>query len=505
MTDTTADQDTTSHDATSAHRWLLLAVVALAQLMVVLDATIVNIALPDAQKALHFGFNDYQWVVTAYALPFGSLLLLGGRIGDLFGRKRVFITGLGGFAIASAVGGAAVSFPMLVTARAFQGGFGALLAPAALAILTTTFREDAERNKAFGVFGAVAGSGAALGLVLGGLLTEFLNWRFTLFVNLLFASVAILGAARLVQDAERPDSTLDIPGTLFASGGLFGIVFGFARAEQEGWTSTTTLVSLAAGVVLLVAFVLVQRRVQHPLLPLRVVLDRTRGGCYLAVGISGIAIFGVFLFLTLYLQEVAGYSPLLNGVAFLPLTAFIVVSSTTSNVVLLPRLGPRALVMTGMAMGAVGMLLLVRLPAHSSYGPDILPTLVILGLGFGLIFAPAINTATDGSPPQDAGVASAMVNTMQQVSGSVGTALLSTIVGTVTTRYVSAHIAATTSPARRAAVTVAGQVHGYHTIFVISALIFLGGAVLCGALIRRRDDQQAIAAATSTPASAVAG
>ncbi|MGH3745284.1 MAG: MFS transporter, partial [Mycobacteriales bacterium] len=318
------------------HRWLLLATVAIAQLMVVLDSTIVNIALPDAQKDLRFGQNDYQWVVTAYALAFGSLLLLGGRIGDLFGRKRTFIVGLAGFAVASAVGGASTSFGMLVTARAFQGMFGALLAPAALAVLAVTFTEPKERNRAFGVFGAVAGGGAALGLVLGGLLTTFLNWRWTLFVNLFFAAVAIVGAVLYLHDPEKHEGTLDVPGTLLASGGLFGIVFGFAHADTGGWASTGTVASLIAGVVLLAGFVLVERRVPHPLLPLRVVLDRTRGGAYLAVGIAGVAIFGVFLFLTLYLQEVAGYSPIKNGVAFLPLTALIVLSSTSANIILLP-------------------------------------------------------------------------------------------------------------------------------------------------------------------------
>jgi EmrB/QacA subfamily drug resistance transporter len=478
------------------HRWLLLAVLAVAQLMVVLDATVVNIALPDAQKALHFGQSDYQWVITAYALPFGSLLLLGGRIGDLFGRKRAFITGLAGFAVASAVGGSAQNFSMLVTARAFQGAFGALLAPMALSLLTVTFTEPKQRNKAFGIFGAVGGSGAGLGLVLGGVLTEFLSWRYTLFVNLIFAVVAIVGAIALVHDVESPDSNLDVLGTLLASGGLFGVVYGFANANTHSWGSLTTVLCLVIGVLLLVGFVGWQRRATYPLLPLSVVLDRTRAGCYLAVGISGIAIFGVFLFLTLYLQQIAHYSPVLNGVAFLPLPAFIVLSSTTSNIVLLPRVGPKPLVGSGMLLGAIGMVLLVRLPAASNYAADILPTLVILGLGFGLIFAPALNCATAGVKPHEAGVASAMVNTMQQVSGSIGTALLSTIVGSATASYAASHAGDGLS---KAALSVASQMHAYHTIFVISAGIFVFGAVVCGSLIRRKADQDRIAAASPAP------
>jgi EmrB/QacA subfamily drug resistance transporter len=479
---------TTSAPPARDHRWYVLATVAIAQLMVVLDSTIVNIALPEAQKSLHFGQSDYQWVVTAYALAFGSLLLLGGRIGDLFGRKRTFIIGLAGFALASAVGGASQSFGMLVTARAFQGMFGALLAPAALSVLAVTFTEPKERNRAFGVFGAVAGGGAAVGLVLGGLLTDFLNWRWTLFVNLFFAAIAIIGAMLYLQDPERHEGTLDVPGTLLASGGLFGIVFGFAHADTNGWSGLGTIGSLVAGVVLLAAFVLVERRVAHPLLPLRVVLDRTRGGAYLAVGIAGIAIFGVFLFLTLYLQEVAGYSPLMNGVAFLPLTAAIVASSTSANIVLLPRLGARTLMFLGMTLGGIGMLLLIRLPVDSNYARDVLPTLLVLGVGMGLIFAPAFNNATVGVEPHDSGIASAMVNTMQQISGSIGTALLSTIVGTATRSYLSTH-----QPANPH-VLASAMVHGYHVIFVVAACIFFGGAVVVGSLVRSKADQERFAA-----------
>src|SRR5579864_6049098 len=292
------------------HRWLVLVIVAIAQLMVVLDSTIVNIALPSAQRALGFPNSDRQWVVTAYALAFGSLLLLGGRLGDMFSRKRVFIIGMAGFALSSALGGAATSFGMLVAARTLQGAFGAILAPAALGTLVSTFRDPRERGRAFGVFGSVAGGGGAVGLILGGVLTQYFSWRWTLYVNLFFAAIAVIGALVYMQ-GNRPDSRarLDWAGTVLASAGLFGIVFGFSRAEIAGWTAVLTIGSLAAGMILLVMFVLVERWVSDPLLPLRVVLDRARGGSYLSVGLTGIAVFGVFLFLTYFMQTIKGYSP----------------------------------------------------------------------------------------------------------------------------------------------------------------------------------------------------
>ncbi len=282
--------------------------------MVVLDATVVNIALPSAQRSLGFPNGDRQWVVTAYALAFGSLLLVGGRLGDMYSRKWVFITGLAGFAVASAIGGAAVSFEMLVAARALQGAFGAILAPAALGTLVSTFQDPIERGRAFGVFGSVAAGGGGVGLILGGVLTQYLSWRWTLYVNLVFAVIAVAGALaymRSSRPAIRP--RMDWPGAVLACAGLFLIVFGFSHAETAGWTATLTIGSLVLGAVLLAAFVVAERRGSHPLLPLRVILDRTRGGSYVAVGLSGIAIFGIFLFLTYYLQEVKGYSPVTSG------------------------------------------------------------------------------------------------------------------------------------------------------------------------------------------------
>jgi EmrB/QacA subfamily drug resistance transporter len=471
-------------DTTNPHherRWLILGILGIAQLMVVLDATIVNIALPSAQKALHFTNENRQWIVTAYALAFGSLLLLGGRISDLFGRKWTFIAGLIGFAVASAAGGTAQSFGVLVTARAAQGVFGAILAPAALSLLTTTFTEPGERGKAFGIFGALAGSGAAVGLLLGGVLTEYLSWRWCLYVNLFFAGLAVAGASVLLHNraqAERP--RIDFPGTFAASGGLFALVYGFSHAETSGWTAGLTLAMFGLAIVLLTGFVLIERRVEHPLLPLRVVLDRDRGGSYLAVAMSAIAIFAVFLFLTYYLQQNLGYSPVTTGLAFLPMVAGIVISSTTANIKLLARTGARPLVPTGMVLGAAGMLYLTGLGPHSAYVTHVLPALIVMGFGFGLIFAPSLATATLGVDARDAGVASAMVNTSQQVGGSIGTALLSTLAVTATN-----HMLAGVHPTP--ALMAGAAVHGYTTAFYWSASIFAIGSIVTALLLRPKE------------------
>jgi EmrB/QacA subfamily drug resistance transporter len=451
-------------------RWLIMVVVAIAQLMVVLDATIVNIALPSAQADLGFADSERQWVITAYALAFGSLLLLGGRLGDMFGRKWTFIGGLAGFAVASAVGGAANSFAVLVTARALQGVFGALLAPAVLGTLVTTFREPKDRAKAFGIFGTVAVSGSAVGLILGGVLTEYLSWRWCLYVNLVFAGVAGVGAWRLMRNerpAQRP--RIDYLGTVLASAGLFGIVFGFSRAEAKGWGAPITMVSLTLGVVLLVSFIGWESRASHPLLPLRVVRDRARGAAYTSVAIATISMFGVFLFLTYFMQRVKGYSPVMSGVAYLPLVAGIIIMSNLSSIVLLPKYGPRRLLPSGMALGVVSMLgFFYRLTPSSDYVTGLLPGLIILGFAMGGVMAPAINTATVGVSPADSGVASALVNTMQQVGGSVGTSVLSTIAASATTSYLVTHRGA----------TLAGATHGYTTAFAVGAIIFIFGAIM---------------------------
>ena len=487
--------------APADRRWLVLVVVAVAQLMVVLDSTVVNIALPSAQRALGFPNSDRQWVVTAYALAFGSLLLVGGRLGDMFSRKWVFITGLAGFALASALGGAAVSFEMLVAARALQGAFGAILAPSALGTLVSTFQDPRERGRAFGVFGSVAAGGGAVGLILGGALTQYLSWRYTLYVNLIFAVLAITGALlyiRSTRSATRPQ--MDWPGAILACAGLFLIVFGFSHAETAGWTAALTIGSLVAGVLVLAGFVLAERRVSHPLLPLHVILDRTRGGAYVSVFLSGIAIFGVFLFLTYYMQLIKGDSPLTTGLLFLPLIGCILISSNSSSIVLLPRVGPRVLIACGMLLGLLGMIYLTQLTPTSSYLGGILPALLVMGLGFGLIFAPGINTATAGVQRQDSGVASALVNTMQQVGGSIGTSALSTIALTATTSYLVAH-----HTGRLAQATAA--VHGYTLAFTVSAGLFGLGVILAIVLLpsRQRLEELRSQAAAPIPTPAATG
>ena len=456
-------------------RWLVLVVLSIAQLMVVLDATVVNIALPSAQEALKFSESDRQWIVTAYSLTFGSLLLLGGRISDVFGRKWTFVGGLIGFAAASALGGAAPSFAVLVGARAIQGLFGAILAPAALSLLTVTFTDPAERGKAFGVFGAVAGSGAAVGLLLGGILTQYLSWRWCLFVNIGFAALAVFGALALLDNQPTEgDTHFDVPGTVLVTGGLFCLVYGLSNAQRESWTAGLTLVMFAIAIVALISFAVVERRASHPLLPLPVVLDRNRGGSYLVVGLGAIAIFAVFLFLTYYLQRNLGYSPVTSGLAFLPMVACIMFTSITSNVKLMPLVGPKPLVTGGCLLGAAGMFYLTGLGPNETYVGSILPGLVLSGLGFGLIFAPSIATATLGVPADEAGIASAMVNTSQQVGGSIGVALLSTVSASAISEKLSA---LTSKPTP--AIQLAAEVHGYTTAFYWAGAIFVLAAI-CG-------------------------
>jgi EmrB/QacA subfamily drug resistance transporter len=471
-------------DGDQRRRWWILAVLGIAQLMVVLDATVVNIALPSAQKALHFSNDNRQWIITAYALAFGSLLLLGGRIGDLFGRKRTFVGGAIGFAVASALGGAAQSFDLLVAARALQGVFAALLAPAALSLLTTTFTDPAERGKAFAVWGAIGGGAGALGLLLGGALTQSLSWRWTMFVNLGFAIPAALGAFALLQsksNAVKP--RIDVPGTLTATGGLFALVYGLAHAQTHGWGSSTTVGFLVAGVLLLATFVAIQARSPHALLPLPIVRERNRGGSFLALGVIGAGMFGVFLFLTYYLQQNLGYSPLKTGFAFLPMTGALVITAGISARVL-PRSGPRPLFVVGMALAAVGLVLLAQLGLHASYATEVLPGLILVGAGIGLVFPPATNIATSGVNAADAGVASALVNTAPQVGGSIGTALLSTFAASATSSYLAGTHATATVVARAA-------VHGYTTAFWWSAGIFAAGALTTGLLVRGKLRQPA--------------
>ncbi|MEU7498233.1 MFS transporter [Streptomyces griseofuscus] len=464
-------------EGTDPHRWWGLVVIALAQLMVVLDATIVNIALPSAQRALHMSDGNRQWVITAYTVAFGGLLLLGGRIADLVGRKRTFVIGLVGFALASALGGAATGSGMLYGARALQGVFAAVLAPSALSLLTTMFTDPRERGKAFGIYSALAGSGSAIGLIVGGVLTEYLTWRWCLYVNVPIAALAVFGAFTLLHD--RPghrDVRLDVPGVLLGCGGLVAIVYGFGEAQPRGWSDPLVLALLAAGVLLLVAFVWWQARAPSPLLPLRILRSRDRAGCLLTMTFAVIGMFGLFLFMTYYLQVVLGYSPVRTGLAFLPMTAAIVAGSTQISARLLPHVPPRRLLVPGMLLATGGLLLLTRLTPHSSYAGEILPSLVLLGLGLGLTFMPVFATATAGVAPRDAGVTSATVNTAQQVGGSIGTALLNTIATTSAAAYVAAR------PHQPGAVPD-GVVHGYTVAIAWAAVIMIIAALTAGLMV----------------------
>ena len=476
----------TAKESNHTMRWWILAVLGIAQLMVILDNSIVNIALPTAQHALHFSDADRQWIVTAYSLAFGSLLLLGGRIGDLVGRKRALIIGLVGFATASAIGGASVNFPMLVTARTVQGAFGALLAPSVLALLTTTFADPGERGRAFAIYGAIAGAGGAIGLLLGGILTSYASWRWTLFVNLAFAAVATVGALLWLRSDKAADhDPLDIPGLLTVTGGLFSLVYGFSHAETTAWSNPFTIGFLVLGFVLLAVFAYLQTRVTYPLLPLRVVLNRTRGGSMLAMLFAGAGIFGVFLFLTYYLQDTLGFSPVKTGVAFLPMVVALAGMAQVSNRVLLPRFGPKQIVPIGLLLDAAALFMLHELGVHSSYATHVLPYLILLGLGFGLSLAPSFSTGTLGLAPHDAGVGSATVNTAQQVGGSIGTALLNTLAASAAAAYLVGRVP---SPAA----LQGAALHSYTTAFFWSALIFVAGAVTTG-LVLEHGAPQALA------------
>ena len=453
-------------------RWKALFVIAIAQLMVILDATIVNIALPSIQADLGISDADRQWVVTAYTLTFGGLLLLGGRIADFAGRKRMFITSLVAFAAASALGGLAANAGLLYAARGLQGVSAAVLAPAALALISVTFTDSKERAKAFAVYGALSGGGAAIGLVLGGALTEFASWRWTLWINVPIALLAIALAIPFVRESRIEARTgYDVPGAVTVTLGLLAIIFGITRAESEGWTGPSTLVFLGVGIVLLAFFVVIESRSPHPLLPLRILANRNRGGAYLASFFIGVGLFAIFLFLSYFFQGVLAYSPLESGLLFLPLTAGIIVSAGITSR-LLPITGPRFITGGGFALTIVGLLLLQRMSENSTYIGDILPSMILVGLGIGFVFVPLSATALFGVGDADAGVASAVLNAAQQVGGSVGVAFLNTIATSATTAY----IVANQLPGPNGAALVEGFTTGFlwsAAILVVAGVIWL--------------------------------
>lgn len=457
-------------------KWAILAIVATAQLMIVLDASVVNIALPHAQQALGFSDSSRQWVLTAYTLTFGGLLLFGGRIADFFGRRRMFITGLAGFAAASALGGAAQSSAWLFGARAVQGVFAALLAPAVLSLITTTFTGSKERARAFSVYGAISGAGWAVGVILGGALTQYLSWRWTLLINAPIAVVLIVASLPVIPESrDNGRRHFDILGAVLATSGAALLVYGFTQASIQSWTAASTLGSIAAAIALLAAFVVSQARTTHPMLPLRIVLDRNRGGSYLAFLLGTMAMFGVLLFLTYYFQNVHGYSPLGAGIAFLPLPLGVIISTAIAARTL-PLLGPRVLAGIGFTLGAAGLLWLTRLSPGASYWTQVAPPMLLISLGLGQVFVPMSSTALLGVAPSDAGVASALVNTTQQTGGSLGVAFLNTVATTAMARYALSHHGP--SPA--------AAVHGFTTAFGIGAATMAVAAVAVTALLRPR-------------------
>jgi EmrB/QacA subfamily drug resistance transporter len=460
-------------------RWLALVVIAVAQLMVVLDASIVNIALPSAQHALGITDANRQWVVTAYALAFGGLLLLGGRIADFIGRKRAFIIGLAGFGVASAIGGLAQNQGELFGARALQGAFAALMAPAALSLITVTFSEPKERARAFGVYGGISGGGAALGLILGGVLTEYASWRWTLLVNTPIAIATAVAAAILVRESRAQGKPkYDIPGVVTSTLGLVALVYGFTKANESGWSATSTISLLSAAVVLLVAFVVIERNTAEPLLPPRVFTERNRAGAFLVSLLLGLALFGMFLFLVYYMQGTLHYSAVKSGLAFLPFSVGIVFGAGVASG-LLPRIGPRPLMVGGTAMAAIGMALFTQISVDGNFLSTVLPAEIVMSLGMGLAFVALSSTALVGVDDHDAGVASALVNTTQQVGGSLGTALLNTLAATATATYVSAH----------AGQTAEGLVHGYTVAFTWGLGALILASVLSLVLVTKQRPQ----------------
>lgn len=455
-------------------RWLALAVIGVAQLMIILDSSIVNIALPHAQQALRFSDASRQWALTAYTLTFGGLLLLGGRVADYVGRKRTFLVGLIGFAAASALGGFAQSALWLFGARAVQGVFAALLAPAVLSLITTTFAEPRERAKAFAVYGAISGTGGALGLIAGGALTEFLSWRWTMLVNTPIAIAVALAATALVKESRvEGDRHFDVPAAIVGTSGLALLVYGFTQASLHGWSAPVTLAVIGVALLLLVGFVAWERRAANPMLPLRIILDRNRGGSYVSFLLVMLAMLGTFLFLTYYFQDVLHFSALKAGLAFLPFPAGVITSSTLASRTL-PRFGPRVLAAGGLASAALGMLWLTQLTATSSYALHVVPAELLISLGMGHVFVPLASTALLGVENHDAGVASALVNTMQQVGGSLGVAFLNTVATSATVSFALAH--GGPSPA--------AVVHGFTSAFAVNVVTLVVAFGLVTALVR---------------------
>ncbi len=463
--------------------WLVLVLVCMAQFMVVLDATIVNVALPSIQKDLGISEADLQWIVNAYALMFGGFLLLGGRAGDLLGRKRVFLFGVVVFTTASLLNGLAPSSALLIVFRGLQGLGAALIAPAALSIITTTFKEGAERTKAMGVWAAIAVGGGAVGLVLGGILVEALSWPWIFFVNVPVGIAVFLASMRLVPESrdEHAHGSFDLAGAVTVTAGLVALVYGIVKAQEKGWGSAHTLGFGALSAALLTMFVFIERRSAEPLVRLSIFRVRTIRAANIVMLFVASGIFAMFFFNTLYVQRVLGYSPLEAGLAFLPFTGGIIVGAGLAQR-LVPKLGAREVPLIGMALAVAGLLLFLRLEPGGTYLSDLLPAMILVSIGMGLTFVPVTLIATSGVPRDDAGLASGLFNTSQQVGGALGLAILSTLAATATTNTLSS-VAGRPTPAEQAQALV----DGFHVAFLGSAIVVAAGAVLLALLLRRQD------------------
>jgi EmrB/QacA subfamily drug resistance transporter len=472
--------------AASTNRWLVLVLVCVAQFMVILDATIVNVALPSIERGLHFSPTGLQWVVNAYTLVFGGFLLLGGRAADLFGTQRLFIAGLLLFSAASLVNGIATSAGMLVGGRAVQGLGAALVSPAALAIITTTFADGRERTKALGVWSAIAAGGGAAGLVLGGVLTETLSWRWVFFINLPIGIAAALLSLRMISNeaaAEKPE-TSDVAGAVTVTTGLLVLVYGIVKASSYGWGSGRTIGLFAAAVVLLVSFVVIELRSRAPLIRLSIFRIRSLSVANVSMLLVGSALFSMFYFASLYVQQLLGYSPIKAGLAFLPFTVGIVIGAGAAQQ-LIRRIGVRATTVGGLVIATIGMLLFTRITENGTYLGQLFPAVIVTSIGLGLTFVPVTLLATTNVPAGDAGLASGLFNTSQQIGGALGLAILSTLAATRTSHKLGA-LGHKASFSERATAVISG----YHLAFFVGAGLMAIAFVLVATLIRKRDVEQ---------------
>ncbi|WP_030931233.1 MFS transporter [Streptomyces sp. NRRL S-646] len=477
---------------------MALLVIASCQLMVVLDITIVNIALPHIQSALNFSTTSLSWVVNAYTLTFGGLLLLGGRTGDILGRRRMFVFGVLLFALASLLGGLAQNSGELLAARALQGVGGAIASPTSLALISTTFREGPERNRAFGVFAAVSSGGGAIGLLAGGMIVEWLNWRWVLFVNVPIGLLIALAAPRWIKESERHPGHFDIAGALTSTVGMVLLVYGFIRAAQEGWRDALTVASFAAAIVVLAVFILVERGSRQPITPLHMFADRNRAGTYGIMLSLAAAIFGMFFFLTLFVQDVLGFSPLQAGLAFLPVSVVIAVGAALASR-FLPRFGPKPFMVVGAVLAAAGLAWLTLTDVHSTYAGSILGPICVFGLGMGMEFVSLTLMALSNVPVQETGAASGLLNATQQVGGSLGLSILVTMFGTASTNEAHKQIPrflAQATPAERLRFKHTGQLpspwsdhvltSGISAAFIMAAIFTVVAALIALIVIQVR-------------------